>query len=360
MATTLRLTPPRITKPSSTVAPAIFMDKKTVYQADKCDPLASAADRGEVGLWMWSRGAYPGSRLPEQTLREVSSIGVWDASREQSWGLDWHRNEGLEITYLEQGGLEFAVDDWKGRLQPGNMTVTRPWQQHRVGNPGVGASRLYWLILDVGVRQPHTAWHWPDWVVLSPGDLEELTEYLRGNEQPVWPSNREIGNCFRKWWGMLREGDAAASESRLKVQINELLLHLLESIRQAETPVNPGLATARRTVQLFLAQLPKHLDYAWDLASMSGQCGMARSQFTLHCRSLTNRTPMSYLTDCRIEAAKVLLADRPDLNVTEIAASCGFQTSQYFATRFRIRAGSAPAEYRKIALLKRAPPRHPV
>ena len=104
---------------------------------------------------------YPGKRLPEKCLQEVCSVGVWDASKTQNWGLDWHRNEGVEITYLEKGSLGFSVDGWEGQLMPGNLTVTRPWQKHRVGNPEVGASRLHWLILDVGVRQPHFAWQWP-------------------------------------------------------------------------------------------------------------------------------------------------------------------------------------------------------
>jgi AraC family transcriptional regulator, 4-hydroxyphenylacetate 3-monooxygenase operon regulatory protein len=78
---------------------------------------------------------------------------------------------------------------------------------------------------------------------------------------------------------------------------------------------------------------------------------MARSQFTWHCRNLTNRTPMHYLADCRIEAAKSLLAVRPDLNVSDIAGICGFQTSQYFATQFRKRVGQAPAEFRKKTVI---------
>ncbi len=332
--------------------PAIYIEKNIVYHADKCEPLSSAADQRQLELCAWGRGAYPGKRLPEMCLKEICSVGIWDASKAQTWGLDWHRNEGVEITFLEKGSLGFSVDDWEGELMPGNLTVTRPWQKHRVGDPQVGASRLYWLILDVGVRQPHSDWHWPDWIILSPTDLASLTEYLRGNEQPVWGSSIEISECFRKIAITLQAGDAAALESRLKVQINQLLLSLLENQRKSKTALNPSLTTVNRTVKYFLSQLPKYLDFEWDLTIMARQCGMARSQFTLHCRKLTNRTPMQYLSECRYEAAKTLLAQQSDLNISEISGICGFQTSQYFATQFRKRSGLSPMEFRKKHNLK--------
>ncbi|MDQ3003268.1 MAG: helix-turn-helix domain-containing protein [Fibrobacterota bacterium] len=327
--------------------PSIYIDLETVYHADKCEPLSMAAEQGELRLWNWGRGTYPGKRLGADALQEICSIGVWDATKKQNWGLDWHRNEGLEITYLEQGGLAFSVDDWEGRMRPGHFTVTRPWQKHRVGDPLIGSSRLHWLILDLGVRQPHTPWRWPDWLVLSQRDLAELTENLRGNERPVWTSSREMESCFKKIAVTLKESEQASLESRLKVQLNELFLSILDLQRNSDMVLNPDLSSAQRTVNFFLASLPKHLDFPWDLKAMAKQCGMARSQFTMHCRNLTNCTPMQFLVDARIEAAKAMLSERLDLNISDISGLCGFQTSQYFATQFRKRAGAAPAEYRK-------------
>lgn len=335
-----------------TQSPAIFIDNEQVHRADTCEPLSIAIAKGEINAHMWARGAYPGNRLPQDAVKEVCSIGVWDAARDQEWGLGWHRNEGLEITYLDQGSLDFAVDGViETRLAPGNLTITRPWQSHRVGLPRVGPSRLYWIILDLGVRQPHTPWRWPDWLLLAPEDLAELTNRLRGNEQPVWQADREIGICFRKWWDVLRDGTQGPMESRLKVHINDLFLNLLELVRKSETPLNPALASARRTVQFFLSQLPKHLAYPWTLEAMAKQCGMARSQFAVHCRSITNRTPMAYLATCRIDAARELLLKEPKSTITDIAGRLGFQTSQYFATQFRKKTRVSPVEYRKRVLV---------
>ena len=72
-----------------------------------------------------------------------------------------------------------------------------------------------------------------------------------------------------------------------------------------------------------------------------------RSRFADYCRQITNLTPAEYLTRCRIENAKRMLLHDSGTNITEIALSCGFQTSQYFATVFKRHLGLTPREFRR-------------
>ena len=327
--------------------PAQFVNGDQIYHADTCSPLADAANNGRLKLYAVGRRAYPGKRLPKDSLKELCSLGCWDASRDQSWGLEWHRNEGIELTYLDQGKVYFAMDDQEFELLPGNLTITRPWQYHTIGNPNITACRLHWIILDVGVRQPHTPWKWPDWLVLSPNDIQSLTEILRGNEQPVWQATNEIGRGFERIREILESYETGTHESRLKIHINELYLELFELLKTSDKPLDINLSSAQRTVELFLTDLPNLLEMDWSLESMAKHCGMGRSQFSNYCRKLKNRTPMNYLMECRIEMAKRLLKENQDMNITEIAMECGFQNSQYFATQFRKNTGMSPGEFRK-------------
>ena len=125
---------------------AIFRMDDKIYHADTCEPLKEAAKHGEVALVARARGAYPGAPLPAKGLSEVRTVGYWDADHNQSWGLDWHRNEGIELTYVSRGKLHFGVDAQQFVLKRGDLTITRPWQLHRLGNPHVTANRLHWLI----------------------------------------------------------------------------------------------------------------------------------------------------------------------------------------------------------------------
>jgi AraC family L-rhamnose operon regulatory protein RhaS len=296
-----------------------------------------------------SRGRYPGAALPRNVLAGVKTVGFWDARESQDWGLAWHRNEGVEITFLESGRLDFAADDRPYRLAPGRLTVTRPWQLHRVGNPLVGPSRLHWLILDVGVRRPNQAWRWPGWVLLSPPELEQLTNYLRHNETCVWKATGGVRDCFQRIAGALEGDRDGSSASRLAVRINDLLLALLDLYRENKVRLERDVTPSQRTVELFLADLRKnaeHLALEWTLAGMASSCGLGASQFVRLVRSLTNMSPWECLVHLRLDAAARMLRDQPEYTVTDVAFRCGFSSSQYFATAFHRRFGCSPTALR--------------
>jgi AraC family L-rhamnose operon regulatory protein RhaS len=145
----------------------IYGDHDETYRADSCGPLALASTAGQLSLFAIRHGHYPGKPLPPNALPGLKMLGHWDVREDQDWGLGWHFNEGIELTFLESGSLEFAVDDREYSLGPDDLTIARPWQRHRVGKPQVTASRLHWIILDVGVRRPNQDWKWPSWLLLS-------------------------------------------------------------------------------------------------------------------------------------------------------------------------------------------------
>jgi AraC family L-rhamnose operon regulatory protein RhaS len=60
-------------------------------------------------------------------------------------------------------------------------------------------------------------------------------------------------------------------------------------------------------------------------------------------------TAAEYLTYCRVEKAKILLRNKLDMNILEIALACGFESSQYFATVFRKKTGQTPSQFRENA-----------
>lgn len=334
------------TMKSSRPRSALFLNPTAKYHADRCEPLVEAVARGEVRLAALIHRGYPGQPLPRKMLPEIATVGFWDATGTQSWGLDWHRNEGIELTYLARGKAEFLVDKERYVLESGHLTVMRPWQKHRVGDPNIGACELYWLILDVGVRRPDQSWNWPNWLVLSPGDLRRLTTLLRHNEQPVWRANEEIRQCFEKIGTLVETTAPASVQTRLQLSINELFLALLELLQKKNVVLDASLASARRTVEMFLAHLPDHLDHSWNLAEMAEQCGLGRTRFAEYCRQIVNMPPTDYLIHCRVESAKKLLKASPTQSITDIALDCGFQTSQYFATVFRQRTSQSPRDFR--------------
>jgi AraC-like DNA-binding protein len=331
--------------------PAAFRAPGGLVHADTCAPLTAAAGRGEVRMSALVRGAYPGTPLPPRALPGVRTVGSWDAPRDQSWGLDWHRNEGVELTYLSSGRLAFATEDAPFDLRPGDLTVTRPWQVHRVGAPAVTASRLHWLILDVGVRGPDEEWRWPEWLLAGAADLRALARILRANEQPVWRVDADTGRAFER----LTHAVSGSGRRRVRwiaVLVNELLLAVADMLERSEPRALPARPEGEAVVERFLAQLPERAGEPWTLDALAAACGLGRTRFAHHCMRLTNRTPIEFLTWCRLRRACTLLRERPELSVTEVALECGFGSSQYFATVFRRQTGLTPSAY---AALERPP-----
>jgi AraC-like DNA-binding protein len=316
------------------------------FKADTCTNVSRAAADGEITLVSLARGSYPGVRLEDKILTGVKSLGYWDAAAPQSWGLDWHRNEGIELTILANGTVPYSCDDRSYVLKPYDLTIARPWQPHRIGNPTMGANRLYFLILDVGVRKPNQDWEWPGWLLMNKVELEELTVFLRHNEFHVWADCRDFLHCFQEIGKAAAEYPSTRDVTYLSLKLNELFYLLLRLLRTRKVPLTESLTSNYRTVELFLADLPYLLAEEWTIARMARECNVCTTRFVQYCRAITNRSPMQHLGTLRLEKARSLLSEG-DLPIIDISSQCGFSTSQYFASCFRRRYGMTPSDYRR-------------
>jgi AraC family L-rhamnose operon regulatory protein RhaS len=327
---------------------ATFAGPEGTFVADTCAPLRDAGASGRIGLWAYGRGAYPGRSMDQDVVPQLRSVGTWEASTDQDWGLDWHRNEGIEVTCLSAGQLPFSCEDEEYDLTAGHITVTRPWQLHRIGRPNLGSSALTWLILDVEVRRPNQQWTWPDWLPIPRADLDRLTELLSHNEMPVWRAGKGLLAAFDALQRTLRR-DASQPMARIAISVAEVFIELRDLLEQQQPALDPYLSSAERTVQLFLSTLPERLDELWTLDRMAAECGLGRTRFVHYCRQLVNVPPLEHLIALRIEKGRALLAGS-ELRIGDIAQLCGFQSSQYFSTVFRKHTSAQPAQFRSAAL----------
>ena len=335
----------------ASVAP-IYRGRKSRFDIDTCAPQSAAVSGGKIRMHALSKGYYPGTLLQPDQLPGITSIGFWNGTGTQDWGLEAHRNEGVEICFLETGAMAFSVEAKNFELRSGHFTLTRPWQLHKLGAPNIGPGKLHWLILDVGVRRPNQEWRWPRWLALTAGDKAELTRKLRHHENAVWNATQEIAEAFRNLSEGVLHWREPLAESRMLTRLNQLLLGILTVLSKQAARENPGLASRRRTVELFLYDLAANAASSrqpWTLEEMATQCGMGVTAFTKYCRELVNNGPVEYLNQCRLNRAARELKENPALPVTEIAFQNGFNSSQYFATCFRRRFRLPPSAYRRSA-----------
>lgn len=331
-------------RPDALPEDVTYIAPRAVYHPDTCAPLRAAGDSGAIGLWAFGRGTYPGTPIDPDVLPQLRSAGLWEITGEQNWGLGWHRNEGIEITCVTGGRVGFACEETAYDLPAGTITVTRPWQRHRVGLPTVGPSTLCWFILDVGVRRPNQEWIWPEWLPIPQPDLARLTELLRHNEHPVWRASKAVLSAVDRLERTLR-GEVSRPIARIATCISEIFIEIGDLLEQQQPELDAYLSSTERTVALFLQGLADRVDEPWTVDDMAHECGLGRTRFVHYCKQAVNLPPLEYLNQLRIAKATELLQGT-DLRITDVAARSGFSSSQYFSTVFRRYTGLRPGAVR--------------
>lgn len=94
--------------------------------------------------------------------------------------------------------------------------------------------------------------------------------------------------------------------------------------------------------------IEKHLDNAeFDVDILAADVGLSRSSLFAKFKALTGVTPNEYIVNKRLARAAILLRERPELQIVEIAEQFGFGSTVYFSRVFKAKYGSSPTQYRK-------------
>jgi AraC family transcriptional regulator len=147
-----------------------------------------------------------------------------------------------------------------------------------------------------------------------------------------------------------REAQAGDPSSRLFVEqaVDLLCLQLVRGhssygALQVEAP-RGGLADWQ--VKRVTAYMREHLEEDIGLDELAGLVNLSRFHFCTAFRKATGHTPHNWLVLQRIGEARRLLTI-PDLPVTEVALSVGYQTPSAFAAAFRKVTGTTPSDFRR-------------
>lgn len=79
------------------------------------------------------------------------------------------------------------------------------------------------------------------------------------------------------------------------------------------------------------------------------EMAMSKVQLYRKIKAITGITINEYIQSVRIESAKDLLSNT-QLNLSEIAHKCGFNSSSYFSTSFKNAVGQSPSEWKKSTI----------
>ena len=262
-----------------------------------------------------------------------------------------HRNEGIEICYLLSGETVFATDHESVLLRPGDLTITRPWQRHRLGDPEIRPCRLFWIILDVESGPGREAWRFPDWIGPDDESRRELLRIFRANQRcHLVEEGQTLKSFLTDACNRLDEAQPLESAG-LAIIVNHVLVTVARALSGGAPRPHDDPHGFDRTVRGFFRGLEASVETAaepWTVAEIARACRVGPTYLNTACKELFNATPSNQLCRIRLAHAVRMLRDEPTRPVTEIAFTVGFNSSQYFATRFRMHYGARPGDFRTV------------
>ena len=93
-------------------------------------------------------------------------------------------------------------------------------------------------------------------------------------------------------------------------------------------------------------RIRKSLESGITIQQIADESGISYSNFRKLFKEYTGVAPALYQQELRIQRAKELLSTT-DLSVKEIAYRLNFESSDYFSSKFKLKVGISPVEFRK-------------
>jgi AraC family transcriptional regulator len=161
------------------------------------------------------------------------------------------------------------------------------------------------------------------------------------------PTITQVAHLFKS--ELLNAGLAGSlfAESLKNLLTVHLLRHYCESMGELETPQRTSFGGSLDGVKLKQIQdyIEDHLADEITIEAMSSLVPMSQFHFARAFKAATGETPHKYLTQRRMERAKVLLTVTK-LAIAEVSYRVGFSNQSHFTAHFRKATGVTPKDYR--------------
>lgn len=173
-----------------------------------------------------------------------------------------------------------------------------------------------------------------------PDDLSSALEPLSGSTAP----NAMVSTLLQQLWSL---GDPEAPLGRMLADgmVLALICQIL-ILAKAGTPQPAAGAFSARDWRRVCDYIDAHLQEEIALPDLARTAGWSVRHFTRMFRQSTGQTPHNFIVLRRVDRAKDLLK-RQELQLADIALTCGFADQSHFTTCFRKATGLTPLRWRR-------------
>lgn len=126
------------------------------------------------------------------------------------------------------------------------------------------------------------------------------------------------------------------------------LLIVLDAENQAlsDLSMDPHGLSQEEISNLMIQYLSKNYQSDVSIGDLARKMGYTNEYLSKIFKKHTGTTPSKYLIGIRLNKAKYLLVNRPDLEVRQVGEQVGYADAFYFSRLFKERVGMHPSDYR--------------
>ena len=252
-----------------------------------------------------------------------------------------HHHTELEISLVKEGQGVYTVGAAQYTIKPGDVFLFGTHEEHYITDIS-GCERLRLMNIHF---EPRFIWAGSDlFDVKYLRIFFDRSENFRNRLDRENPATPEIVRLLVE---IEREAAERREEYELMVKIK--LLSLLVLLLREYDYVSDGTSYVESAKYSQISGAMKYIDEnlaePLTLDEIAARANLNKTYFTTLFKKLNGVTPWEYLTARRIEKSYSLLSRR-DMNILEVANSCGFNNASNFNRAFRKVTGMTPSEYR--------------
>ncbi|MBH5318358.1 AraC family transcriptional regulator [Paenibacillus sp. GSMTC-2017] len=253
----------------------------------------------------------------------------------------FHWHNAFEIGYCISGSGFFYLGGKKYEVNPGDVFVVSNMEKHRAQSNPIDPSTFYFVKFDASLIGGAGNELLAPFIVKSDLFINKIDGQLQAASQ--------IGGLMQHIWEEIEQEDKAYKSmvKGLLIQVCTLLLrHYVKEQTMDEW---------NRSIQAY-KKLSPALDRIHELFHENiqlkdiAECLSLSTSRTYHLfKETMGEGFKEYLTKIRIHESKKRLSD-PNVSITEIYLSCGFQGHAAFYRSFKKIVGVTPKEYRRYII----------
>jgi AraC-like DNA-binding protein len=245
-------------------------------------------------------------------------------------------HEALEIKCFYEGSATLLIGSQTVPVKAGDVVVINPYEFHATVNTGEdkGKYHLFMLPLDYFAGVPEL----------------DLRSVLFAEEKQFNTHHQDA-----RLHSFLMQ---AAEEFRQSRENNLLIRSLMMAafaLLLKNGLVEPEAAPKKKALRSYLVIEPalrcikNEYSRVMTVEELAKLCNVSKHYFCRVFKTITGKSVMEYLRDFRLRVANVLLQST-DRSISDIAACCGFDSSNYFSRCYKQSYGHSPRQGRNERL----------